>query len=112
MAAQLGVAPLIAYYFAQFSTFFLLTNILVIPAAFLILCLSVVVLLFPSLAYLLLYIVQGLNAALDAIANLPGASIGNLHPTILQVVLIYVLIASCYLLIERIKPIMGSTPSR
>jgi competence protein ComEC len=55
--------------------------------------------------------VQGLNAALDAIANLPGASIGNLHPTILQVVLIYVLIASCYLLIERIKPIMGSTPS-
>lgn len=112
MAAQLGVAPLIAYYFAQFSTCFLLTNFLVIPAAFLILCLSVVVLLFPSLAYLLLYIVQGLNAALDAIANLPGASIGNLHPTILQVVLIYVLIASCYLLIERIKPIMGSTPSR
>ena len=112
MAAQLGVAPLIAYYFAQFSTCFLLTNFLVVPAAFLILCLSVVVLLFPSLAYLLLYIVQGLNAALDAIANLPGASIGNLHPTILQVVLIYVLIASCYLLIERIKPIMGSTPSR
>lgn len=112
MAAQLGVAPLIAYYFAQFSTCFLLTNFLVVPAAFLILCLSVVVLLFPSLAYLLLYIVQGLNAALDTIANLPGASIGNLHPTILQVVLIYVLIASCYLLIERIKPIMGSTPSR
>ncbi|SDZ92892.1 competence protein ComEC [Xylanibacter ruminicola] len=112
MAAQLGVAPLIAYYFAQFSTCFLLTNFLVVPAAFLILCLSVVVLLFPSLAYLLLYIVQGLNAALDAIANLPGASIGNLHPTILQVVFIYVLIVCCYLLIERIKPIMGWTPWR
>ena len=33
IAAQLGVAPLIAYYFGQFSTCFLLTNFLVVPAA-------------------------------------------------------------------------------
>ena len=112
IAAQLGVAPLIAYYFGQFSTCFLLTNFLVVPAAFIILCLSIAVLLFPPLAYLLLYIVNGLNASLNTIATFPGASIGNLHPTILQVVLIYVLIVCCYLLIERIKPIMGSTPSR
>lgn len=111
-SAQLGVAPLIAYYFGQFSTCFLLTNFLVVPAAFIILCLSIVVLLFPSLAYLLLYIVNGLNASLNTIAAFPGASIGNLHPTILQVVLIYVLIVCCYLLIGRIKPIMGWTPSK
>jgi competence protein ComEC len=112
IAAQLGVAPLIAYYFGQFSTCFLLTNFLVVPAAFIILCLSIAVLLFPPLAYLLLYIVNGLNASLNTIATFPGASIGNLHPTILQVVLIYVLIVCCYLLIERIKPIMGWTPWR
>ena len=111
-SAQLGVAPLIAYYFGQFSTCFLLTNFLVVPAAFIILCLSIAVLLFPPLAYLLLYIVNGLNASLNTIATFPGASIGNLHPTILQVVLIYVLLVCCSLLIERIKPIMGSTPSR
>ena len=112
LAAQLGVAPLIAYYFGQFSTCFLLTNFLVVPAAFIILCLSIAVLLFPPLAYLLLYIVNGLNASLNTIATFPGASIGNLHPTILQVVLIYVLIVCCYLLIERIKPIMGWRSSR
>ena len=112
IAAQLGVAPLIAYYFGQFSTCFLLTNFLVVPAAFIILCLSIAVLLFPPLAYLLLYIVNGLNASLNTIATFPGVSIGNLHPTILQVVLIYVLIVCCYLLIERIKPIMGWTPWR
>ncbi len=110
LAAQLGVAPLIAYYFGQFSTCFLLTNLLVVPAAFIILCLAIAVLLFPPLAYLLLYIVNGLNASLYSIATLPGANISNLHPTILQVVLVYVLIACCYLLIERIKPIMGWTP--
>jgi competence protein ComEC len=54
--------------------------------------------------------VNGLNASLYSIATLPGANISNLHPTILQVVLVYVLIACCYLLIERIKPIMGWTP--
>ncbi len=110
LAAQLGVAPLIAYYFGQFSICFLFTNFLVVPAAFIILCLSIAVLLFPPLAYLLLYIVNGLNASLNTIAAFPGASIGNLHPTILQVVFIYVLIVCCYLLIERIKPIMGWTP--
>ena len=106
-SAQLGVAPLIAFYFGRFSTYFLLTNFIVIPAAMVILWLSIVVLLFPSLAYILLYIVQLLNAVLLRITAIPGASIDNLHPSILQVLLIYVLIFCCYLLIERIKPIMG-----
>ena len=106
-SAQLGVAPLIAFYFGRFSTYFLLTNFIVIPAAMAILWLSLVVLLFPSLAYILLYIVQCLNTILSRITALPGASIDNLHPSALQVMLIYVLIFCSYLLIERIKPIMG-----
>ena len=106
-SAQLGVAPLIAFYFGRFSTYFLLTNFIVIPAAMAILWLSLVVLLFPSLAYILLYIVQCLNTILSRITALPGASIDNLHPSVLQVMLIYVLIFCSYLLIERIKPIMG-----
>ena len=106
-SAQLGVAPLIAFYFGRFSTYFLLTNFIVIPAAMAILWLSLVVLLFPSLAYILLYIVQCLNAILSRITAIPGASIDNLHPSVLQVMFIYVLIFCSYLLIERIKPIMG-----
>ena len=111
-SAQLGVAPLIAFYFGRFSTYFLLTNFIVIPAAMVILWLSIVVLLFPSFAYILLYIVQLLNAVLLRITAMPGASIDNLHPSVLQVLLIYVLIFCIYLFIERIKPIMGWRASR
>ena len=92
VSAQIGVAPLIAYYFGRFSTFLLLTNFIVIPAATLILWLSPVVLLFPSLAYLLLYIVKCLNTVLEQMAAWPGASIEALHPTVLQTVMIYVVI--------------------
>ena len=92
VSAQIGVAPLIAYYFGRFSTYFLLTNFIVIPAATLILWLSPVVLLFSSLAYLLLYIVKCLNTVLEQIAAWPGASIEALHPSVLQTAMIYVVI--------------------
>lgn len=111
-SAQLGVAPLIAYYFGRFSIYFLLTNFIVVPAAFVILVMVLIVLLFPSLAYLLLYIVQSLNAILTWMASLPGASIDGLHPNVFQVLLVYMLIFCIYLLIERIKPIMGWRSSR
>jgi len=97
-AAQIGVAPLVAYYFGRLPVYFLLTNFIVIPAATLILWLSPVVFLFPSLAYLLLYIVSGLNTLLTTIASIPGASIGGLHPTKLQATMTYVVIVACYLL--------------
>ena len=97
-AAQIGVAPLIAYYFGRMPVYFLLTNFIVIPAATLILWLSPLVFLFPSLAYLLLYIVSVLNTLLTTIASIPGASIDGLHPTKLQTTMTYVVIVACYLL--------------
>ena len=86
--------------------------IIVVPAAFVILVMVLIVLLFPSLAYLLLYIVQSLNAILTWMVSLPGASIDGLHPNVFQVLLVYMLIFCIYLLIERIKPIMGWRSSR
>ena len=97
-AAQIGVAPLVAYYFGRLPVYFLLTNFIVIPAATLILWLSPLVFLFPSLAYLLLYIVSILNTLLSTIASIPGASIDGLHPTKLQTTMTYVVIVACYLL--------------
>lgn len=104
LAAQLGVAPLIAYYFGRFSTYFLLTNFIVVPAATLILYLSLVVLLIPGLAYLLIYIVKSLNACLTYVAAIPGASIEGLHPTQIQTTMIYVIIVAVYLLVLRLRP--------
>ena len=97
-AAQIGVAPLVAYYFGRLPVYFLLTNFIVIPAATLILWLSPLVFLFPSLAYLLLYIVSILNTLLSTIASIPGACIDGLHPTKLQATMTYVVIVACYLL--------------
>ena len=112
-AAQIGVAPLIAYYFGRFSNYFLLTNLVVLPAATLILYLSLLVLLIPSLAYLLIYIVEALNHLLSWIATLPGASIEGLHPTLLQVWMTYVIIGAVYLLlIRRTSPTRGWSASR
>ena len=112
VSAQIGVAPLIAYYFGRLSTYFLLTNFIVLPAAYLILGFSLIVLLFPSLAYILLYIVDTLNAVLLRITAIPGSSIEGFHPNVLQVVLTYVIIFCTYLLIERIRPAQGWRSSR
>jgi competence protein ComEC len=98
----MGVAPLVAYYFGRFSTYFLLTNFIVLPAASLILYLTPVVMLVPSLAYLLLYIAGWLNRILAWVASLPGASIDHLHPSVIQVTMAYVVIAALWLLVQRV----------
>lgn len=100
-AAQIGVTPLIAYYFGRFSNYFLLTNLFVVPAATLILYLSLVVLLIPAFAYLLIYVVDSLNRLLLWMATLPGACIEGLHPTPLQISMVYVIIGAVYLLLTR-----------
>lgn len=105
-AAQLGTAPLIAYYFGRFSSLFLITNFVVIPFAPLILYLTLAVLFVPSIAYLLIYIVNALNSILAFVASTPWVSI-TLHPSILQIIMVYVIIAATYLLIDRLSGTFG-----
>ena len=112
LSAQIGTAPLIAYYFGRFSCYFLLTNFIVIPAAMLILYLSLVVLLMPSLAYILFNIVVALNSLLSKMASIPGASIDNLHPTKIQTTMIYVIIVAVYLLAVKLTCIRASAKYR
>jgi len=99
IAAQLGVAPLIAYYFGRFSTYFLLTNFIVVPAATCILYGMLLVLLLPVAAPLLAWLVGALNGVLTAMAALPGAAIDGIHLTALQVAMVYVVTACTYLII-------------
>lgn len=98
LAAQMGVAPLVAYYFGRLPLLFLLTNMVVLPAATLTLWLAPLVLAVPSLAYLLLYGVGWVNAVLSWIAAIPWASIGGLHPSVVQVVAWYVVIGALWML--------------
>ncbi len=100
ISAQIGTAPLVAYYFGRFSCYFLLTNFIVVPAATLIIYGSVAMFLatpVPWLCSLLSHcvaVIAGwLNKSLEWIASLPAASIDNIHVNTLQLWLIYVVIA-------------------
>ena len=102
VAAQVGVAPLIAYYFGRFSTWFLLTNFIAIPAATLILYLALTALLLPLAGTLLLWVIGWLNRALTFIAvSLPCASIEGLHPSAVQTAMVYVVLVCIYLIVVR-----------
>lgn len=101
VAAQIGTAPIVAYYFGRFSCYFLLTNIVVIPAATLILYGAVGMLLATpflplqqALAGLLAHLATALNASIVSLARLPGASIEGIRIGLLQLMLIYIIIVS------------------
>ena len=117
LTAQAGVAPLIAFYFHHFSTYFLLSNFVVVPCAYVIL-LGASVLLVTGLApvaVVLTHTIRSMNSALEWIAALPMASIDGLHPSVVQTELLYVLIACIYILFRIFlpdgQPTADSTPN-
>jgi competence protein ComEC len=104
IAAQIGTAPLVAYYFGRFSVWFLLANYVAIPLATLILYSMVIALLVSSITSALFIIPATLASWLNGwtawIASLPFSSIDDLRPTILQTVMIYVIIAGIWYLLH------------
>lgn len=112
VSAQVGTAPLVAYYFGQLPTYFLLTNYVVIPLASVTLYLAFGLLAFSFwplaasiLAWSLNAVVLSMNRFLSGIAALPACSIEGLTPTGMQVLLIYVVIGCCYVLLSLRSPV-------
>ena len=101
VSAQLGTAPLAAYYFGQFPVCFLLTNLVVVPAVWLILHGALLMLLLPAVAPAVTGLASGLNTTMEWLALQPWASIDGLHPSVLQVVLAYVAIAAVVMALMR-----------
>ena len=100
IAAQIGTAVISIYYFHQFPVYFLLTNIIAIPAAFIILLLAIFLLLtnfIPFIPYfiaiLLTYTIIVLNFLTKAIENLNFSSITNISLSNSEVILFYVAIS-------------------
>jgi competence protein ComEC len=111
IAAQIGTAPLVAYYFGRFATYFLLTNLIVIPAAYLILCGTIVMLILPSCSGIILLAVGALNYLLTQITRLPMASLEGLHPSVTQVFLYYVVVLSLTCILATVRYRSGSPRS-
>ena len=104
LAAQIGAAPFIAYHFGRFSTYFLLTNLFVIPMATIILYGALLVVVLPMLAPALLWVVALLNKALEWLSQVPYASIDGLHPSSIQICLFYIATLSIYAILKRLAP--------
>ena len=97
IAAQLATFPLSAYYFHQFPTYFLASNLIVIPAAFLLLVVGIgMIVLEPIislageyLGYLLNVLIWFLNELISLVHHLPNSLIDWIHLDSVGLVLTY-----------------------
>ena len=112
VAAQVGTAPLVAFYFGRFSCYFLLTNFLVIPAAMIILyssfamfALAPFVTIQKYLVSFILLVAECLNGGVLHIAALPGAAIEGIDINQWQLILIYLLIVCVYIAVHYVRKI-------
>lgn len=97
--AQIGTLPLTVYYFGRVSLCFLPANLIVVPAVFLVVYAAVFLLavsffrpLALSVSSVVMWLLDTLNRLLSWIASWPGASIGGLHISLSQLLLLYVLL--------------------
>ncbi len=100
VAAQVGTAPFILYYFHQFPNYFLLTNFIAIPLstgiiylAMALLFLSGIPLLSGGIAYLLNGTISLMNFLIEKIQEIPG-SISQIPLNGIQLILCFLMIFS------------------
>lgn len=108
LAAQLITFPMGVLYFHQFPNYFLISNLVVIPAAFVVLVLGISLLalqfipvVFQFLGFELNGILIALNSSVAFIEQLPNALTSGLYFSIFEVWMVYILIAALALLIYQ-----------
>lgn len=96
IAAQIGTTPVSIFYFHQFPVYALITNLIAIPAAFVIMCGTVVLLISQIYQPLSLLIGKGLHyfikffiSSTSYIEQLPYASIENISLSNTELTLLY-----------------------
>ncbi len=97
LAAQVATLPVSLYYFHQFPTYFWLANLLVIPAAFVILSLGLLTLgvgwwhpvVLSRLGQVLEYVIRGVNYLIYQLEKLPFSHIDGLQIDLPQVLVGY-----------------------
>ncbi|MBQ6203870.1 MAG: ComEC/Rec2 family competence protein [Prevotella sp.] len=107
IVAQLGVLPLVVYYFGRIPCYFLLTNFIVVPCVTALLYGAVGFFVLVPLRHLIAPVLSAIagtmNGSLAMIARLPGASIENVSINGWQTLLAYVLLFLIFLLIKKLK---------
>lgn len=108
IVAQIATFPLSLYYFHQFPNYFILTNLIAIPASSIILYSGLLVLIFSPLpllsqifASVLSLTIQGLNAAVKLIENAPYSTLHHIQVSSFEMVLFYILSITLFLAISQ-----------
>ncbi|MEP2936012.1 MAG: ComEC/Rec2 family competence protein [Gilvibacter sp.] len=104
LTAQLGVLPLCLYYFNEFPTLFLLSNLVLVPmigtllSLGLILCSIQIIIPVPQIAFEILNLwVQTINRFALWIGKIDAAVIENIHVSQLQIGMLYMVFFASYL---------------
>lgn len=107
LCAQIGVAPLIAYYFHNFPTYFIISNLVAVPltscivaCGFALLAFSWLPILASAIAIALKFLLSGLHAFLALISTMPNASLA-LFPSLATVVLLYIVLLFLVITINK-----------
>jgi len=110
LSAQIATTPLSIYYFHQFPTYFLVANWIVIPAASVIVCLGLIVLItsfwtsFNILsAWLLEIVVSSVNVFIDNVQKLPYSLVGPIYLHTSTVLLLYGLLVLWFIFLHTKK---------
>jgi competence protein ComEC len=110
IAAQAGTFPLAIYYFHQFPNYFILTNLIVIPASSIIIYFGFLLLLatpFPWLAEIIAFLlgksIYLMNECITIISSMPVAVSRDLFLSRAESVVIYLLLLSFLLLLGHRK---------
>jgi competence protein ComEC len=99
LAAQLGTAPVVIYKFAYFPVYFLPANLIVAPLVLVIIYGTVASFVLSPFTVLHIWVVKGLNGVLRLlndsmqwVGDLPVSHSGDIHLSLLQVGILYVLL--------------------
>lgn len=112
LSAQILTTPLCLYYFNQFPTFFILTNLIAVPLSSLILfgelmlCLtSSIPFVAVKLGWLLSLMISLMNSVINRVEQLPFSLVRDIHFTTGQAILSYIIIAGSTIWMMRLKKV-------
>lgn len=108
IAAQIATLPLTLYYFHQFPVLFLATNIILIPVSTIVMYGGVMILAFSKITFiskaivwLTAALIKFMNASALFFDELPFCVIGNIHLSLINMLLMYALIILLFIAIEK-----------
>ena len=110
LAAQLGTAPLVAFYFHSLPCWFIISNLIVVPLTTLLLYGALAIVMFWPLSFIQLWLVKAvgliawvMNVTVEFISQLPLAAIDGIRLSVLQVIICYILIAVLLKIIDYLQ---------